>query len=349
MNARRALAINRKTCRLPLFTFPLRFFSIMLLKLHETVPPIHSENGLLSFSFQAIGSHCEVQFRSESSQATKAFRAAAIKWLLDFEAAFSRFIPASELSRINAVAGKSSVSISPEMEEMLELCDRLFILSKGINDPTSLPLTQLWDLAEREQRLPFPEEIAATQQKTGWGKVERSPGKVRLPIPGMALDFGGFGKEFAVDRIIQIASDHGIENVLVDLGRDVATRGRPVDQPSWVVGVENVNAMNEPLARMALNGQAIASSGNYRRFRVIQGKSYGHQIDPRNGQPASTELDAVSCIANSCVIAGLFSQSAFILGLQAGLNLIESQPDVEAVFQTFGNIHRTQNIHRYEI
>ena len=165
----------------------------------------------------------------------------------------------------------------------------------------------------------------------------------------MALDFGGFGKEFAVDRVMQIAGDFGIKHILVDLGRDIATQGSPPDFSHWVVGVEDARCLDQPILRAALSGKAMASSGNYRRYRTIQGRHYGHQIDPRTGETASTEIDAVTCIANTCLVAGLFSQAAFILGTKNALPLIDSQPDVEGVIQTSGHLHRSRNFHHHEI
>lgn len=314
-------------------------------------PVLHADasHGLFKLSFNAIGSHCLIQFRTGEAENARAFRTAALGWLRDFEATFSRFIPDSELSQVNAAAGGAAVGISPGFEKMLELCDLVHSLSGGVHDPTSLPLTALWDRAAADQQVPSKEKMAATLELVGWRKVERSPGFVRLPRGGMALDFGGFGKEYAVDRVMQIAGDFGIRDILVDLGRDLATQGSPPDFSHWVIGVEDACALDKPVLRVALSGKAMASSGNYRRYRTIAGRHYGHQIDPRTGETASTEIDAVTCIAGSCLVAGLFSQAAFIIGTKTALGLIDSQPDVEGVIQASGSLHRTRNFHHYEI
>lgn len=308
-----------------------------------------TSQGLYKLAFEAIGSHCVIQFRCERAETARAFRLAALSWMRDFEGAFSRFLPGSELSRVNAAAGGPPVPVTQAFVKMLELCELVHALSGGVHDPTSLPLTLLWDRAEDHQQLPGQAEMAATLDLVGWKKVEWADGFVRLPRPGMSLDFGGFGKEYAVDRVVRIAGDFSIRDLLVDFGRDIATLGCPPDFTHWVVGVEDALFPDKPLLRAALSGSAMASSGNYRRYRTIRGTRYGHQIDPRTGETASTGIDAVTCIASSCLVAGLFSQAAFILGARAGLALLESQPGVEGVIQTSGKLHRTSKFHHHEI
>jgi thiamine biosynthesis lipoprotein len=200
------------------------------------VPSVLSA-GLFKLSFKALGTHCLVQFRAPGEAAARHFRATALSWLRDFEATFSRFIPTSVLSRLNAQAGGAGLDLTPEVERLFELGDWVFSASHGINDPSSLPLTRLWDEAARTQIIPSVQERAKAQDSVGWEKIERRGGRVRLPSSGMAVDFGGFGKEFAVDYVLQLAVEQGIDNILVDLGRDIATSGRPPWQPVWVVGV----------------------------------------------------------------------------------------------------------------
>lgn len=315
--------------------------------LPSLAPPL--TEGLFKLSFKALGTNCLVQFRSPDVDTARAYRRSALVWLKEFEATFSRFIPTSMLSRINARAGGARVEITPEVEEMLDLATQVFSLSLGINDATSLPLTRRWDEAARRQELPSRADLDRCRDLVGWDKVERGPGWVRLPRPGMALDFGGFGKEFAVDRLLAMALQHGIEHALVDLGRDIATQGRPPGQPAWVVGIEDADTHDRPLTRVAVSGHAVASSGNYRRFRLINGRRFGHLIDPRTGEPASTSVGGVTCIAQRCLTAGLFCQAAFILGAMEGFSLIDSQRDVAGLIQTTSRTYRTRNFSRHEI
>jgi thiamine biosynthesis lipoprotein len=321
----------------------------MTAPLQQMPVPSDLSAGLFKLSFKALGTHCLVQFRAPGEASARHFRATALSWLRDFEATFSRFIPTSVVSRLNAQAGGAGLDLAPEVERLFELGDWVFSASHGINDPSSLPLTRLWDEAAQTQIIPSIQERTKAQDCVGWEKIERRGGRVRLPSPGMAVDFGGFGKEFAVDYVLQLAVEQGIDNILVDLGRDIATCGRPPGQPVWVVGVEAAAVPDRPVLRAGLSGEAMASSGNYRRYRVIAGRRFGHLIDPRTGEPACTEVEGVTCIAQRCVTAGLFSQTAFILGVDAGLRLMEAQSGVEGVVQSPGRLWRTRDFYRYEL
>lgn len=148
-------------------------------------------------------------------------------WVQAFEAKYSRFRPDSLVSRINAAAGREWVAVDADMEQLLQLCQTLHALTRGVLDPTALPLLRLWNYKVAHPVLPRPEEIAAARRLVGWTKVQRAPGRVFLPEPGMALDFGGFGKEYAVDIVAQLALEHGIADVLVDFGHDLRALGRP--------------------------------------------------------------------------------------------------------------------------
>ena len=155
-----------------------------------------------------------------SVEGAKSFRAAALAWIKEFENTWSRFKPDSLLSRINAGAGKQSFELNEVQEHVLKLCEHTYRFTNGLNDPTSFPLTLLWDQAAKEDRLPAEEEISETQKLVSWPSVEWGEGSVFLPERGMALEIGGFGKEYAVDQLIALAKQHEIPDVLVDLGRD---------------------------------------------------------------------------------------------------------------------------------
>ncbi|MCX8239232.1 MAG: FAD:protein FMN transferase [Akkermansiaceae bacterium] len=303
--------------------------------------------GLFKLGFQALGTVCEVQFRTGSVEGAKEFRAAALGWLRHFEERWSRFKSGSLLCQINAQAGLGPVEVTEEEEEVLRLCDHTYRVSRGLNDPTSFPLTRLWNDAGNRGVLPSQGEIDEVKELVSWPLVERGNGEVFLPRKGMALEIGGFGKEYAVDQLIAFAQKFGIEDCLVDLGRDVSALGEPPHGPYWVVGVEDAREEEAAAYRLAFTGKALATSGNGRRFRVIGGKKFGHIIDPRNGWPAENDLLTASCLADDCLTAGILSTNACILGTEEGLAEIERSHGVEAILQSSTQTHYSSNIHRY--
>ena len=305
--------------------------------------------GLRKLSFPALGTTCEVQYaaRAGSGQAVE-FEHAAVSWVQAFEAKYTRFRTDSLIGRINSAAGREWVEVDAEMEQMLKLCDTLLFMTQGVLDPTALPLMRLWNWKAEKPRLPSPGEIAAARRLVGWNKVQRAPGKVYLPESGMALDFGGFGKEYAVDVVAQMALDHGIESVLVDFGHDLRALGAPPGRPAWHIGLEDPARPGTSFASVGLSGsRAIASSGDYIRNFTLDGRRYGHIIDPRTGWPVANGCIQATVIAGTCLQAGVLSTTAFVLGIPRGIELIQSSPGAEGMLLAERTRAQTRGFFQY--
>lgn len=290
---------------------------------------------LRRLSFHALGTPCEIQYAAPQGEAqAQRFERAAVGWVSAFEAKYSRFRPDSLVSRINAAAGKDWVAIDGEMEVLLKLCDSLFALSYGVLDPTVLPLLRLWNYKADVPRIPTAPEIEAARALVGWTGVKREPGRILLPKPGMALDFGGFGKEYAVDSVAQIAQEHGVSAALVDFGHDIRCVGTPPGRTGWHIGLEDPRAPGRAAGSIGLSNQSVASSGDYLRSFRVGGKRYGHIVDPRTGCPVDNGCLQATVIARGCLQAGLLSTTAFVLGPTAGIELMQSFPGVEGLIVT---------------
>jgi thiamine biosynthesis lipoprotein len=286
-------------------------------------------------SFPALGTVCEVQYAAPGGEAqARGFETAAVAWVSAFEAKYSRFRSDSLVSRINAAAGRDWVPVDEEMEALLKLCDTLHFMTQGVLDPTSLPLIQLWNYKAEQPRIPSAAEIATAKARVGWKKVQRAPGKIFLPEAGMALDFGGFGKEYAVDIVAQITSDHQIPCALVDFGHDLRAIGAPPGRPAWHVGLEDPQKSGVAAGSIGVVGKGVASSGDYLRCFVIEGRRYGHIIDPRTGWPVANGTLQATVIAPTCLQAGVLSTTAFVLGVPKGIDFIQAYPGAEGLMVT---------------
>ena len=304
---------------------------------------------LRRLTFPAMGTNCEVQFAaSDDAQAAK-FERAAVVWVQAFEVKYSRFLPTSLVSRINAAAGREWVAVDAEMEQLLTLCDTLHFMTQGVLDPTALPLIRVWNYKVAHPVLPTEAEIAAARRLVGWKKVQRAAGKVFLPEPGMALDFGGFGKEYAVDIVAQIAVDHGIANVLVDFGHDIRALGAPPGRPCWHIGLENPQKPGVPAGSTGLTGKGVASSGDYLRCFTLNGRRYGHIVDPRTGWPVANGCVQSTVIAATCLQAGVLSTTSFVLGADAGIRFIQSFPGAEGLIVTERARAQTRGFFNYVV
>jgi len=299
--------------------------------------------------WSALGTECALQFACANSGQAEGFVQAAMAWIARFEQRYSRFRSDSLVSQINGAAGRSWVEIDAEMEQMLELSGSLHFMTQGILDITALPLLRLWNFKVPDPRLPTDAEVVAARALVGWQKVQRAPGKVFLPQAGMAIDFGGWGKEFAVDAVAQIGRDHGITSLLVDFGHDLRAIGLPPGRPAWHVGLENPAVPGACWGSIAVSDKGVASSGDYLRGTTIGGRRYGHIVDPRTGWPVANGCTQVTVVASSCLQAGLLSTAAFVLGAEAGLRLIQETFGAEGCLLTARARHQTRGFFRYEV
>ncbi len=283
-------------------------------------------------AFHAMGTPCEIQYACNDPVRADRFERAAIGWVGAFEAKYSRYRPDSLVSRINSAAGEAWIEVDRETDALLDLCATLHFTTQGILDPTMLPLLRLWNYQAEHPVLPTDAEIAAAQRLVGWPKVRREPGKILLPVRGMALDFGGFGKEYAVDVVAQIALDHGIADVLVDFGHDLRVLGRPSGRPAWHIGLEDPHRPGTMDGSIAFaSGRGVASSGDYLRRFLLGGRRYGHILDPRTGRPVANGCLQATVVAGTCLQAGVLSTTAFVLGVPKGIEFIQAFPGAEGL------------------
>lgn len=311
-------------------------------------PPLQADaNGVRHLEFNALGTKCSVKFRLTDQRQALAFAAEALEWIGKFEAKFSRFQPGSLVSRINSAAGGDWVGVDAGMERMLDLADDLYQQTDGILDSTLLPLLRVWDWKKVHQKLPEACEVKAALALTGWRKVRRRPGAVRLPEAGMGLDFGGFGKEYAVDQLVKIARQSGIADALIDLGRDIFALGGNGKHPFWHVGIEDGCRPGNCWGGLGVTDHAVSASGDYARHFIYQGVRYGHILDPRTGWPVANGMRAVTVVAPSCLEAGIYSTAVFVLGSRAGLHLASLARGVEVCSQSESGIDGSRGFGRF--
>jgi thiamine biosynthesis lipoprotein len=284
-----------------------------------------------------MGTPCGLQFLCEHEARARDFKREALAWLAAFEARYSRFRPDSLVSLLNDNAGGEAVALEERDLELLALCDWYHWLTRGTFDPTTLPLQRLWDHHRPQQRLPSDAEVQAARALVDWRSVERTETSLRLPRPGMALDFGGIGKEYAVDRVSAIAREFAITSVLVDFGQDVRVAGSPPEGGKWRIGLEHPDDTGRCWGGVAVTDRAVCTSGNYRRFVEIDGRRYGHIVDPRTGWPVSHDTLSATVIAPACTEAGILSTASFILGGEEGLRLVEAAPQASGALWIKGS------------
>ncbi len=299
-----------------------------------------------SVDFPAMGTQNRLLFRASTRTRAEAFMAAAWRWLAAFEFRFSTYIADSMISRLNDAAGGWS-PIDPAWDELFALTDWYHWKTMQVLDPSMGPLIELWDYHKPDARPPDEGAIAAARGLVGWTLLERRSGQARLPRPGMRLDFGGIGKEYAVDRVAALAGEHGIRDLLVDLGHDLRVDGEPPEGGAWRLGLEHPTQPGRCWAGFALACGALCASGDYLRGFDHAGRRYGHILDPRTGCPAATDCRAVWVTAASATEAGALATAALVLGTDAGLQIIGQTHGAEGCVWSHDRTHQTKEFARH--
>jgi thiamine biosynthesis lipoprotein len=298
------------------------------------------------FQFGAMGSDCEVHIAGNVSE-DHARNAAhvAIDEVRRIEAKYSRYRDDSVVSQINAAAGQGTpVPVDDETAELLAFADQMYFASDGLFDITSGVLSRAWDF--RAGRLPARETLHTLRQCVGWTltELERAPGgsTFRLLRPGMEIDLGGFGKEYAADRAAVLLQERSVRHGFVNLGGDIRIVGPRPDGAPWQMAVRHPREDTRPLATLQLADGALATSGDYERYFIgPDGERYCHVLNPRTGWPVRA-WRSISVVAPLCLAAGSICTIAMLKGEDALPFLRRQAADFLAV-DAEGRVHRPED------
>ncbi len=252
----------------------------------------------------------------------------------------STYKPDSEISRINRDAAKNPVTISAELLDLIARGIEMSRLTQGAFDITYASVGQLYDF--RAGVRPDEKQIAATLPAISYRFVELDlvERTVFFAKQGVRIDLGGIAKGYAVERGAGILRAQGIAHGLVSAGGDSRVLGDRRGAP-WIVGVRDPRNSDRVVARLPLIDEAISTSGDYERFFEEDGVRYHHIISPATGHSAS-EVRSVTIIGPDATMTDGLATSVFVMGVDNGLQLIDSLDDFEAVIvDKHGRLHRS--------
>jgi thiamine biosynthesis lipoprotein len=263
--------------------------------------------------FRAMACPCEVLMdvakKSLAREILQQVHAEAVR----IETKFSRYRDDNIIYQINHAAG-NAVTVDAETARLLDFADELFHLSEGLFDITSGVLRRVWNFDGSDQ-LPSAASVAELLPIIGWQKVRWHNPELQV-LPGMEVDLGGIGKEYAVDRSIQIARNLTDKSVLVNFGGDLAVSAVRDHDACWSVG-RMITGQEQVVALFELRRGAIATSGNAYRYLLKDGVRYSHVLNPKTGWPVPDAPHTVSIAAPTCVEAGMMSTLAMLQGANA--------------------------------
>jgi thiamine biosynthesis lipoprotein len=260
--------------------------------------------------------------------------AAAIAEIRRIEALMTTWRPDSEVSQINAAAGKAPVAVGDETLQIIKDSIHTSEISEGTFDITFQTLHGLWKFDEDlDPHPPADKDLKARLAFVGYRniKVDDAKKTVMLAKKETQIGLGGIAKGYAVDKAVAVLDKAGLTSFFVQAGGDLFARGKKPDGTEWQAGIRDPRGPeNKYFAKLSLSDHAFSTAGDYERSYLVGGKRFHHIIDPRTGYPA-TACRSVTIWAPSALVADEIDDAVFILGPQKGLALVESLDGVGAV------------------
>jgi len=242
----------------------------------------------------------------------------------------STYKPESEISRFGRTPADQDFPVSADTAFVVQEAFRISTLTDGAFDATIMPLVDLWGFgpAEANDSAPTAEQIANALSDCGFQKVQLpTDNTLRKSADGLRLDLSAIAKGYGVDAMCNALDLAGHKNYLVEVGGELRTKGVSTDGTPWRIGIDTPRDMALPGTQLQgaieVGDIAIATSGDYRNYREINGKRVSHTIDPRSGYPVDHGLASVSILAPTCLEADALATACMVLGPEEALALIE--------------------------
>ena len=245
--------------------------------------------------------------------------------------------PSTELTKINLSSGKNYTKVSNDVLEVINRSLYYSNISKGTFDISVGCIDKLWNIGTDKARIPSQNEINSRLPLVNYKNIliNKKDNSVMLKNKGMLIDLGAIAKGYAGDEVKRILKENGVTHAVINLGGNIVTIGNKPDGDKWRIGVKDPFVPDAPpWASISISDQSIVTSGIYERFFEKNGKRYHHILNPKTGYPVDNSLVSVSIICDKSINADGLSTTAFSLGLDKGLALIESTKDTEAIFVT---------------
>ena len=248
----------------------------------------------------------------------------------------------SQLDQVNAASGKHPVVIDEDVFWMVQKAVSYAQMSNGVFDPTIGPITNLWRIGFDDARKPSQAEIDEKLKLVNyqWVTLNEKDHSVFLEKEGMRLDLGAIAKGGICDLVVRFLKENGVTTAIVDLGGNIFVMGHSSrgEDTAWNVGIQDPNrARSVVIFTLPGVNQSFVTSGIYERYLDVDGVRYHHLLDPQTGYPFDNNLASVSIVSDESIDGDGLSTTIFGLGLEAGMQHIEEQPGVEAVFVTKDN------------
>ncbi len=266
---------------------------------------------IISATFPAMGTQCEVVLVAPDEKKAQQAIEQVSNEVARIEAKYSRYRADSVTTAINQAAGTHKPTvIDAETAWLLGFSAALYESSEGLFDLTTGNISRAWNF--QNKTVPSATQLEQLLSLVGWDKVELTQNTVYLPLVGMEIDFGGIGKEYAVDVSVKLLKKMGFCHGYVSFGGDIGIIGPQPDLSPWKIGIQNPRQAGHVIATVPLRGGALTTSGDYERFFEVDGKRYSHIVHPKTGMPVNFS-QSVSVVAEEAIYAGSCSTVAMLM------------------------------------
>ncbi|MDW7670894.1 MAG: FAD:protein FMN transferase [Bacillota bacterium] len=296
----------------------------------------------------ALGTVSQIRIHSDDrSKGDTAIREAFLR-VQEIENHLSFWDSDSQIGRVNANAGRASITMTDDVLFMIEEGLRHYDLTDGLFHIGLGTLTRLWGLNSTEPRIPETQQVQAALEALDLQHIQIAGNDVMIRQTGTAIDLGGIAKGYALDEAARVLRDLGIHSGFLNFGGDVYALGEKPDGEPWYVGIkEPIPGANQLVGRMGVVNLSVMTSGDYERYVVDEekGERLHHILDPRTGRPAANELASVTIVSDTSLQGDIFSTAAFVMGLEHGYRYVFETPDVEGLFITRdGEVYQTPGL-----
>lgn len=278
----------------------------------------HSREGGYIFSFNSMASPCELLIDCEDAQLASDIATAVADEAWRIEDKYSRYNIKSVCGQLNAKAGQLC-TIDNETFLLLQFAEQCYQISDGLFDITSGILRKAWHF-DGSDNVPSQHDIASLLPFIGWQKITLNESTFQM-LPNMEIDFGGIGKEYAVDKALLIAKQMSDHPVLINFGGDIAVTGARKQNQPWLVGIEHPSFAEQSQVMVKIKSGAIATSGDANRYLLKNGKRYGHVLNVKTGWSVEDPPNAITVAAPQCIQAGFLATLALLQGKEAEIFL----------------------------
>lgn len=303
---------------------------------------------LFKRSMPLMGNHFELSVVARDENWAMERIDAGVSEIQRIERLLTTYNDDSETCRINAGAGITPVAVSSETFHLIERSLRISQITQGAFDITYGSVDKsLWNFDANMRRLPDKDIALKMVRLINYRNVllDKEKMTVYLKEKGMRIGFGGIGKGYAAERAKSLMHSMGVTSGVVNASGDLAAWGHQPNGQPWTIGIVNPNASGRIFSWLNVTNMALATSGNYEKYIVIDGKKYSHTINPRTGLPV-TGIKSVTIICPNAEIADAMATPVMIMGVRAGLDMINQINDVEAILiDDEDKVYASQNLH----